>query len=87
MKKIAKKILNAFIGREDIEYFAKLVDNKDIAENDYNLAVSSYVTQKDTREVINITELNAKIKQIVERQQELREAIDEIVEEIEKNII
>ena len=25
-----KKILNAFINREDIEYFAKLVDNKDI---------------------------------------------------------
>src|SRR5690606_9232723 len=53
-----KKILNAFIDRKDVEYFAKLVDNKTIAENDYNLAISSYVTGKDTREVVDITELN-----------------------------
>jgi len=78
-----KKILNAFINREDIEYFAKLVDNKDIADNDYNITVSSYVTPEDTREIINITELNAKIKQIVARQNELRTAIDEIVADIE----
>lgn len=49
-----KKILNAFIAREDKEYFAKLVDNSTIANNDYNIAVSSYVEQKDTREVVDI---------------------------------
>jgi len=78
-----KKILDAFINREDVEYYAKLVDNKDVALNDYNIAVSSYVTAEDTREVVNITELNAKISQIVARQNELRTAIDEIVEDIE----
>lgn len=78
-----KKILTAFIERQDDDYFAKLVDNKDIANNDYNIAVSSYVAAKDTREVIDIKELNAKISQIVKRQQQLREAIDEIIEEIE----
>lgn len=78
-----KKILDAFVNREDIEYFAKLVDNKDIASNDYNIAVSSYLTVEDTREAINITELNTKISQIVTRQNELRKAIDEIVGDIE----
>lgn len=78
-----KKILNAFINREDIEYFAKLVDNKDVANNDYNIAVSSYVTAEDTREVIDIKELNEKISQILARQNELRIAIDEIIEDIE----
>lgn len=78
-----KKILNSFINREDAEYFAKLVDNKYIADNDYNIAVSSYVTAEDTREIVDITELNAKIKQIVTRQNELRTAIDEIVTDIE----
>lgn len=68
---------------EDNEYFAKLVDNSRIAENDYNIAVSSYVEQKDMREVVNISELNAKIAGIVERQNELRLSIDEIVAEIE----
>ena len=54
-----------------------------MAENDYNIAVSSYVVAEDTREVVNITDLNAKISQIVTRQNELRTAIDEIVADIE----
>ena len=78
-----RKVLDAFVERKDAEYFAKLVDNKDIAENDYNIAISSYVVAEDTREVINITELNEKISKIVVRQSELRTAIDNIVEEIE----
>ncbi len=78
-----KKILGAFKNREDIEYFSKLIDNKKIAENDYNIAVSSYVEQEDTREIINIKELNKKIEGIVKKQSELRIAIDEIVEDID----
>ena len=78
-----KKILNAFIGRKDIEHFAKVVDNKVISANDYNMAVSSYVEGKDNREIVNITELNTEIGRIVKRQQELRTAIDKIVSDIE----
>ncbi len=78
-----KKILDAFSTRTDTEYFTKLVDYKAVAENDYNLAVSSYVVAEDTREVVDIRELNAKIKTIVDRQRELRVAIDEIVRDIE----
>jgi type I restriction enzyme M protein len=77
------KILEAFTTRKDAEYFAKLVDNKTIAENDYNIAVSSYVVGEDTREAVDITELNGKIAKIVARQNELRTAIDEIVADIE----
>ncbi len=76
------KILEAFSTRKDEEYFAKLVDNKTIAENDYNIAVSSYVVGEDTREIVDITELNTRIAQIVSRQNELRTAIDEIVVDI-----
>ena len=54
------------------KHFVKSVENKDIAENDYNLTVSNYVAPEDTREVVNITELNKEIKEIVARQQELR---------------
>ncbi len=78
------KIRDAFITRKDNEYFAKLVDNKAVGENDYNIAVSSYVVAEDTREVVDITELNEKIAKIVARQNELRTAIDEIVEDIER---
>ncbi|ADJ25557.1 type I restriction-modification system, M subunit [Dehalogenimonas lykanthroporepellens BL-DC-9] len=77
------KILEAFTNRTDVEYFAKLVDNKAIEENACNIAVSSYVAQKDTREAIDIQKLNAEIAGIVARQNELRKAIDEIVADIE----
>ena len=77
------KILSAFTKREDSDYFAKIVDNKAIAENDYNIAVSSYVVAEDTREVVDIVELNTKIAQIVKKQNELRVSIDGIVADIE----
>ena len=78
-----RKILDAYIAREDSEYFAKLVDNSTIGENEYNIAVSSYVEQKDTREVVDIGELNKKIAEIVERQSVLRGEIDKMVLSIE----
>ena len=77
------KILDAYTARKDSEYFATLADSKTIAENDYNLSISSYVTQKDTREVVDIATLNTEIKEIVKRQSELRTAIDAIVADIE----
>jgi type I restriction enzyme M protein len=78
-----QKILESFTNRQDVEYFAKLVDNQAIAQNDYNIAVSSYVVAEDTREVVDIIKLNIEIERIVVRQSELRVAIDEIVREIE----
>lgn len=76
-------VLEVFTRREEAEYFAKLVSNEGIAENGYNLAVSSYVEQEDTREVVDITELNAEITRIVARQAELRTSIDAIVADLE----
>jgi len=78
-----QKILEAFTQRKDSEYFVSLVENKKIAENDYNIAVSRYVEKEDTREVVNITELNPEIAQIVSKQNELRISIDAIVADIE----
>jgi type I restriction enzyme M protein len=76
-------ILNAFKDRKDIEHFARLVPNSKIAEEDYNLSVSTYVEQEDTREKIDIVALNAEIEKIVAREQFLREEIDKIIAEIE----
>lgn len=76
-------LLDAFKNRESSDHFATLVENSDIAANDYNIAVSSYVEAADTREVIDIDELNAKIEQIVTRQAVLRTSIDSIVADLE----
>ncbi len=78
-----KRILKAFIERRDEEYFSRLVPNSEIAENDYNIAVSSYVIREDTSEEIDIEQLNAHIAEIVIKQNHLRTAIDEIVADLE----
>jgi type I restriction enzyme M protein len=78
-----KKILDCHINRATEEYFSRLVDHSEIKENAYNISVSTYVAQKDTRELINIVELNARIKTIVQRQTELRIQIDAIVADLE----
>ncbi|NYA27689.1 type I restriction-modification system subunit M [Haemophilus haemolyticus] len=78
-----EQILKLFADKEDMPHLAKSVSCEEIAQNDYNLAVSSYVEQEDTREVINIDELNAEIRKTVANIDRLRAEIDKIVAEIE----
>lgn len=61
-------IVKIFTDRKDIDYVAKLVSNTEIGENDYNLSVSTYVEKEDTREKIDIVELNKQIEEIVARE-------------------
>jgi len=77
------RIVDEYVSRTDEEHFSRCVPYEEIAENDYNLSVSTYVEPEDTREVIDIVKLNAEIEEIVERQQELREEINKIIAEIE----
>ena len=76
-------IVNVYENREDIEYVSKLVPNEEIAQNDYNLSVLTYVEKEDKTEEIDITELNKEINEIVKKEQILREEIDKIISEIE----
>jgi type I restriction enzyme M protein len=78
-----KKILAAFVERKDIDNFTRLVPNSDIATNEYNITISSYVEEENTTEVVDILKLNAHIAEIVIRQNKLRIAIDEIVTDLE----
>ena len=78
-----ERIVDIFDRKEPVEYVAALVDNSKIAENGYNLSVSSYVEAKDTREVIDIARLNAEVKQTGERIDALRADIDAIIKELE----
>lgn len=77
------KIVDTFAKREEVKYFSHLAAFEEVEENDYNLSVSTYVESEDTREKIDIVKLNAEIEEIVMREDELREAIRNIIEEIE----
>ena len=79
-----ENILKVFIERkEKIDYVSRLVPNDEIAQNEYNLSVSTYVEAEDTREVIDIKALNKQIAEIVAKENILRAEIDKIIKEIE----
>ena len=77
------RIVDTFAGRAEVAHFSHLAAYEEIREQEYNLSVSTYVEQEDTREVIDITALNAEIEKIVAREQVLREEIDKIIGEID----
>lgn len=77
------KIMQVFDSKESVDHFARAVPFEEVASNDYNLSVSSYVETKDTREKVDITQLNAELKSTVARIEQLRSEIDAIVAEIE----
>ena len=78
-----ERIVDIFGNKEEVLYVATSVDNAKIAENDYNLSVSSYVEAEDKREVIDIKKLNADVAETVKRIDSLRADIDEIIKELE----
>jgi type I restriction enzyme M protein len=78
-----EKVLTMYSDRKDEEFFARLVEHDELADNDYSLSVTNYVVSEDTSEVIDIKQLNKSISQIVTRQAELRTEIDKIVANLE----
>lgn len=77
-----ERIVNIFGNKEEVQYVATSIDNKTIAENDYNLSVSSYVEAEDKRECIDIDKLNREVEEIVKRIDVLRTDINDIIREI-----
>ena len=78
-----EKIMTMFDNKEEVAHVATSVPYDEIVKNEYNLSVSSYVEAKDNREVIDITALNAQIKDTVTKIDKLRTEIDKIIEVIE----
>ncbi|QCZ36599.1 type I restriction-modification system subunit M [Mycoplasma nasistruthionis] len=77
------QIIDLFSSRKEEQYLSKIVTPDEIKENNYNLSVSNYVEIENTKPVIDIKELNAKIKATSKKINELRAEIDQIIEELE----
>lgn len=77
------RIIAAYEARTDKDYSVRLVGNDEVANQDYNLSVSTYVEQEDKRETINIGKLNAEIEGIAAREYMLRDEIAAIIADIE----
>lgn len=78
-----EEIIKLFASTENTPHTAVSIEQQKIKDQDYNLSVSSYVEARDTREVIDIDQLNAQIKKTVERINSLRSDIDTIIAKLE----
>lgn len=76
-------ILSLLKNRVDVENKAILVPNEEIASNDYNISVNSYLKTATDEEEIDIVELNKKIQEIVSKQSQVRKELDSIIQELE----
>ena len=76
-------VLNEWVDRKEVPHFSAQIDNAVIAENGYNLSVSSYVEKEDTKEMVDIVKLNAELKEIVGKENKLRAEIDQIIAELQ----
>ena len=76
------KIVDCYANRSEVKHFSHLATYEEVEDNDYNLSVSTYVEQEDTREKIDIKKLNKQIGEIVARENVLREEISKIIAEI-----
>ncbi|MDY4029401.1 MAG: type I restriction-modification system subunit M, partial [Butyrivibrio crossotus] len=77
------KIVEIYTNRETVEHLSYLASFDEIEGKNYNLSVSTYVEAENTREEVDIEKLNEEIEDTVKREDELREAIRNIISEIE----
>ena len=79
-----ENIMKVYEDRKDVQYISKLASYDEIVENKYNLSVSTYVEKEDTREKIeDIKAFHKELKAVVQKEDELRKAIDDIIYQIE----
>ena len=76
-------IINLLKDRVPVENKAYLATYDEIKENDYNISVNSYLKANTNEVKIDIEEVNRKLAEIVPRQQQIREELEEIIRELE----
>ena len=77
------KILDSVRYKTNSDHFSRYVDVSDVVEKEYNLAVNTYIETENNDEIVDITNLNLKISEIVKKVDSLRKSIDSIVADLE----
>ena len=62
-----------------------VVANEEVANNNYNISVNSYLKPFIEEDKIDIKEVNKKIVEVVKRESEIRIELDKIIQELEEN--
>lgn len=76
-------IINLLKERKTNEINTYLASYEEVRNKDYNISVNSYLKSIVDNNNIDIKEVNAKLSQIVPRQQKIREELEAIIKELE----
>lgn len=76
-------IISLLKDRKSDENKSYLATYEEIKDNDYNISVNSYLRANTEDKKIDINEVNRKLAEIVPRQQQIREELEEIIRELE----
>ena len=76
-------IINLLKDRKTVENKSYLATYDEVKDNDYNISVNSYLRANTEDKKIDINEVNRKLAEIVPRQQQIREELEEIIKELE----
>ena len=78
-------ITNLLKDKVSVDNKAYLATYDEIKENDYNISVNSYLKTNTGEVEIDIEEVNKKLAEIVPRQQQIRNELEEIIRELESD--
>ena len=76
-------IINLLKERKNIENKSYLATYEEVKENDYNISVNSYLKTTTNEKEIDIKEVNKKLAEIIPKQQQVRNELEEIIKELE----
>ena len=81
-----EKVVELVRRRENVEFTARLATLDELERNDFNLSVSTYVEPRDTREKIDLDQLEREIEEHRRRADELRREIDVLLPDVKAAI-
>ena len=77
-----RKIVDAYRKFADIPGFSRVVDLKEVKDNDYNLNVTLYTMPLEEREEINISQVYLELKELEKERKKVDMQLEEILQKI-----
>jgi type I restriction enzyme M protein len=81
-KKDIEKIVSAFEGYRDIEKFARVIDIKEIEENEFNLNVRRYVENGEEEEEIDVKEVWKELDSLEKERNKVDKKVESFLKEL-----
>lgn len=77
-----QKIIRAYDGNQDIESYARVVELKEIEENEFNLNVRRYIENREKEEEIDVTLVRKQLTELEKERTEIDKKVEDFLNEL-----